>query len=58
LRRGGQTKQLEMAVTVLPNEKNEQLHFVTLDFTTLKGCSNLERSCSFKGHVSRTDARN
>jgi hypothetical protein len=32
MRRGGQTKQLEMPVTVLPNVKNEQLLFVTLDF--------------------------
>jgi hypothetical protein len=28
LRRGGQTKQLEMPVTVLPNVQNEQMLFV------------------------------
>jgi len=30
-----QTKQLEMPVAVLPNVKNEQLLFVTLDFKTV-----------------------
>jgi hypothetical protein len=30
LRRGGQTKQLEMPVTVLPNFKNEELLYATL----------------------------
>jgi len=32
LRLSGQTKQLEMLVTVLSNIKNEQVLFVTLDF--------------------------
>jgi hypothetical protein len=32
LRICGQTKQLEIQVTLLPNVKNEQLLFVTLDF--------------------------
>jgi hypothetical protein len=36
LRRGGQTKRLEMSVTVLPNVKKEQLLFATLDFRPFK----------------------
>jgi hypothetical protein len=36
LRRDGQTKPLEMSVTVLPNIKDEQLLFVTLDFRPCK----------------------
>jgi hypothetical protein len=32
LRRGGQAKQFEMPVTMLPHVKNEQLQSVTLDF--------------------------
>jgi hypothetical protein len=39
LRRGRQTKQLEMPVTVLPYVKNEQLLFVTLDFKPCKICN-------------------
>jgi hypothetical protein len=43
LRRGGQTKQLEMPVTMLPNVKNEQLLFVTLDFKPCKRCSDCRK---------------
>jgi hypothetical protein len=39
LRRGGQTKRLEMPVTVLPNVKNEQLLFAMLDFRPCKRCN-------------------
>jgi hypothetical protein len=35
----GQAKQLEMPMTVLPNVKNEQLQFVTLDLKPCKRCS-------------------
>jgi len=49
LRDGGHTKQLEIPVKVVPNYKNEQLLFVTLDFNPCKRCSDcrnilLERS--------------
>jgi hypothetical protein len=43
LRRGGQTKQLEMPVTMLPNVKNEQLLFVTLGFKPCKRCSDCRK---------------
>jgi hypothetical protein len=34
LKRSGQTKKLDIPVTVLPNINNEQLLSVTLDFTS------------------------
>jgi hypothetical protein len=36
LGRGGQTKQLEMLMTVLPNVKNEQLLFVNVGLETVQ----------------------
>jgi hypothetical protein len=43
LKSGGQTKQLEMPVTVLPNVINEQLLFVALDFKPCKRCSDCRK---------------
>jgi hypothetical protein len=43
LRSGGQTKQLEIPVTVLPNVKKEQLLFVALDFKPCKRCSDCRK---------------
>lgn len=38
MRSGRQTKQLEMPVTMRPDNKGQQLLFVTLDFKMCKGC--------------------
>jgi hypothetical protein len=39
LGRGGQAKQLEMPVTMLPSVENEGPLFLTLDFKQYKGCN-------------------
>jgi hypothetical protein len=44
LRSGGQTKQPEIPVTVLPHVKNEQLPFVTLEFKPCKRCSDWKKA--------------
>jgi len=43
LRRGGQTKQPEMPVAVLPNVKNEPSLFVTLNCKLCKRCSDCRK---------------